>query len=148
MAKKSSVSKSTRSNSKGDDIKFIRLTNGEDIVAEVLDMSNGRIVVNNPLKVLYTPSVNTGFLSISLMQWVFTRISIQQKFDMDMQNVLIMTDADIKLKSHYKDSLQTFNREKEDYDDDTEFDTLDNEEGLEMLKNILDKIKGNKGSLH
>lgn len=149
MAKKSSVSKSTRSNSKAKDIRFIRLTNGEDIVAEVLDVANGKIVFNNPLKILYTPSLNTGYLSISLMQWVFSRISKQQKFDMDLTNVLVMTDPEDNLKSHYNDSLSTFDKENDDEDEeDIDFSTLEGDEGIEMLKNLMDKIKGGKGRLH
>ncbi len=148
MAKKSSVSKSTRSNSKAKDIRFIRLTNGEDIVAEVLDVSNGKIVFNNPLKILYTPSLNTGYLSISLMQWVFTRISKQQKFDMDLVNVLVMTDPEDNLKSHYNESLNTFDKESDEDEDDIDFSTLEGDEGIEMLKNLMDKIKGGKGRLH
>lgn len=149
MAKKSLVSKSTRSNSKAKDIRFIRLTNGEDIVAEVQNVANGRIVVNNPLKVLYTPSMNTGYLSISLMQWVFTRISKQQTFDMDLTNVLIMTDAEDDLKSHYEDSMDTFDKATDDdEEDDIDFSTLEGDEGIEMLKNLMDKIKGGKGRLH
>ena len=149
MAKKSLVSKSTRSNSKGNDIRFIRLTNGEDIVAEVVRISNGRIVINNPLKILYTPSLNTGYLSISLMQWIFTRISKQQKFDMDLANVLVMTDPEDNLKSHYNESLNTFDKENDEEDDDEiDFSTLEGDEGIEMLKNLMDKIKGGKGRLH
>lgn len=150
MAKKSSVSKSTRSNSKAKDIRFIRLTNGEDIVAEVLDVANGKIVFNNPLKILYTPSLNTGYLSISLMQWVFSRISKQQKFDMDLTNVLVMTDPEDNLKSHYNESLSTFDKENDDDEDeeDIDFSTLEGDEGIEMLKNLMDKIKGGKGRLH
>lgn len=139
----------TRSNLKGNDIRFIRLTNGEDIVAEVLDVANGRIVINNPLKILYTPSLNTGYLSISLMQWVFTRISKQQKFDMDMTNVLVMTDPEDNLKSHYNESLNTFDKANDDdEEDDIDFNTLEGDEGIEMLKNLMDKIKGGKGRLH
>lgn len=139
----------TRSNSKVKDIRFIRLTNGEDIVAEVLDVANGIIVVNNPLKVLYTPSMNTGYLSISLMQWVFTRISKQQTFDMNLTNVLIMTDAEDALKSHYEESMDKFDKAKDDdEEDDIDFSTLEGDEGIEMLKNLMDKIKGDKGRLH
>lgn len=149
MVKKSSVSKSTRSNSKDNDIRFIRLTNGEDIVAEVVRISNGRIVINNPLKILYTPSLNTGYLSISLMQWVFSRISKQQNFDMDLANVLVMTDPEDNLKSHYNESLNTFDKENDEEDDDEiDFSTLEGDEGIEMLKNLMDKIKGGKGRLH
>jgi hypothetical protein len=151
MAKKSSVSKSTKSNSKAKDIRFIRLTNGEDIVAEVLDIANGRIVIDSPLKILYTPSLNKGYLSISLMQWVFTRISKQQKFDMDMVNVLIISEPEQSLIEHYNESMDTFdnkNDEDEDEEDDIDFSTLEGDEGIEMLKNLMDKIKGGKGRLH
>lgn len=149
MAKKSSVSKSTKSNSKAKDIRFIRLTNGEDIVAEVLDIANGRIVIDSPLKILYTPSSNKGYLSISLMQWIFTRISKQQKFDMDMVNVLIMSEPEQTLIEHYNESMDTFNNKNdEEEEDDIDFNTLEGDEGIEMLKNLMDKIKGGKGRLH
>jgi hypothetical protein len=147
MVKKSSSSKSTRLNS-SDNIKFIRLITGEDIVSEVSDISNGKMYINNPLKVVYTPSMNTGFLSISLMQWVFTRISKNQSFDMDLHNILIMTDADDHLVEHYKESLLTFS--KKGNDDDTEYDTIEEQDGIDMLNSLLDKIKSNnkKGKLH
>lgn len=148
MVKKSSSSKSTKSNSKASEIYFIRLNNGEDIVAEVMDISNGRMKINNPLKILYTPSVNTGFLSISLMQWVFTKISTNQTFDIDCHNILIMTESDKKLREHYMDSLNTFNVAKQEDDDTIDFDTLQSEEGVEMLKSLMDKIKGRKRGLH
>ena len=148
MAKRSSGSKSSKSNS-NNMIKFIRLVTGEDIVTEVNEISNGKMIIHNPLKVIYTPSMNTGFLSISLMQWIFTRISKNQTFDLDIHNILVMSDADTSLKDHYHESLYTFDeklKEKDQPEDD--FDTYEPEEGLELLKDIMDKIKGNKGSLH
>lgn len=147
MAKKSSNSKSIKSNSKAKNIRFIRLNSGEDIVTEILDISNGKITIDNPMKVLYTPSVNNGYLSISLMQWVFTRISKNQRFDMDMTNVLLMTEPEQTLIDHYNESIEIFG--KKDYDD-TELDIVDGDEGIEMLKNLIDKIKGgkDKGRLH
>jgi len=123
------------------------LTNGEDIVAEVLDISNGRIFLDNPLKVLYKPSLNSDYLSISLMQWVFSRISKQQKFDMDIVNVLIMSEPEDALLEHYNESIITFNNKKieDDFDDDIDFGTVEGDEGIELLKNLMDKIKGGKG---
>lgn len=149
MAKKSSSSKSTKSNLS--DIRFIRLVTGEDIVAEVADVSNGKLVMNNPLKIVYTPSLQTGFLTISLMQWIFTRISKNQTFDMDLHNVLIMTQAEEQLKDHYEQSLLTFGKSDSselDNDEDTEFGMLDQNEGIEMLNSLINKIKNGKGKLH
>jgi len=149
MARKSSSSKSTKSNSS--DIRFIRLVTGEDIVTEVTDVANGKLMMNNPLKVVYTPSLQTGFLSISLMQWIFTRISKNQTFDMDLHNVLVMTDADQQLKEHYEESLITFSKHdptKISDEEDDEFGMLDNEDGVEMLNNLINKTKNGKGKLH
>jgi hypothetical protein len=149
MARKSSSLKYTKSNSS--DIRFIRLVTGEDIVTEVTDVANGKLMMNNPLKVVYTPSLQTGFLSISLMQWIFTRISKNQTFDMDLHNVLVMTDADQQLKEHYEESLITFSKKDptniSDEDDD-EFGMLGNDDGVEMLNNLINKIKNGKGKLH
>lgn len=154
MAKKSSSSKSTKSNLS--DIRFIRLVTGEDIVAEVTDVSNGKLLMNNPLKIVYTPSLQTGFLTISLMQWIFTRISKNQTFDMDLHNVLIMTQAEEQLKDHYEQSLNTFKEknsselydDNDDNDDGDDFRMLDQNEGIEMLNSLINKIKNGKGKLH
>lgn len=146
MVKKSSTSKSTKSNSS--DIRFIRLNTGEDLIAQVNDISNGRIFMSNPLKVLYTPSINTGYLAISLMQWVFTRISSKQDFDMDISHIIIMVEPDQKLQDHYKSSVSTFENTVDVTDDDTEYGAVEENEGLEMLRNLLGKIKDNKGKLH
>jgi len=149
MARKSSSSKSTKSNSS--DIRFIRLVTGEDIVTEVTDVANGKLMMNNPLKVVYTPSLQTGFLSISLMQWIFTRISKNQTFDMDLHNVLVMTEAEEQLKDHYEESLISFSKKDptDPYDEnDDEFGILDEDDGVEMLNNLINKIKNGKGKLH
>jgi hypothetical protein len=149
MARKSSSSKSTKSNSS--DIRFIRLVTGEDIVTEVTDVANGKLMMNNPLKVVYTPSLQTGFLSISLMQWIFTRISKNQTFDMDLHNVLVMTEAEEQLKDHYEESLISFSKKDptDPYDEnDDEFGMLDEDDGVEMLNNLINKIKNGKGKLH
>lgn len=151
MAKKSSSSKSTKSTSKPD-VRFIRLTNGEDLVSEVLDVSNGRMVINNPLKILYTPSLNSGYLTISLMQWIFTRVSRQQTFDMDLVNVLVMSPADDDLQNHYDMTVKGHQDRltgTDEGDDSTEFNEVSEGEGIEMLKEVLNKLKNNKGgSVH
>lgn len=144
MAKKSSSSKSTKLNS-NNTVKFMRLTTGEDIVAEVTDVANGKVVLSYPLKIIYTPSPNTGYLSISLMQWVFTKISINQTFDIGLENVLLMTDAEKTLVEHYEDSIFNFflKLEQQEEDEEPEMD-----EGLEMLNELIDQIKGKKRTIN
>jgi len=82
------------------------------------------------------------------MQWIFTKISTNQTFDLDLHNILIMTDADDSLSEHYKESLHTFESKHFDSEEIEDFDNLEPDEGIEMLRNLMDKIKNNKGNLH
>jgi hypothetical protein len=158
MAKKSSSSKSTKSNSS--DIQFIRLTNGEDIIAEIIDISYGKVTVSNPLKVVYSTSMKPGYLTMSLMQWVFLRLSKNQTFTMDETNILIQSEPEDALLNHYHSSVGALversntNFEFANYTDDSDID-LDNDsdglnelDGLELLKELLSKSKKDKGNLH
>lgn len=158
MAKKSSSLKSTKSNSSS--IQFIRLTNGEDIIADIVDVSYGKVTISNPLKVVYSTSMRPGYLTMSLMQWVFLRLSKNQTFTMDESNILIQSEPDSAFLEHYNSSVQTLvdrsnsNFEFANYTDDSDVD-LDNDsdslnelDGLELLKELLNKSKKDKGNLH
>ena len=160
MAKKSLSSKSTKSNSNSFTIQFLRLTNGEDIVAEIVDVAYGKVTISNPLKIVYSTSMRPGYLTMSLMQWVFLRLSKNQTFTMDESNILIQSEPEETLLEHYHSSVATLtksgkeNFEFANYTDDSEVGlddedgSLEQLEGLELLKELMDKMKKDKGSLH
>ena len=160
MAKKSSSSKSTKSNSNSFPIQFLRLTNGEDLVAEIVDVSYGKVTLSNPLKIVYSTSMKPGYLTMSLMQWVFLRLSKNQTFTMDESNILIQSEPEDTLLEHYHSSVATLTRTSDknfefanypddsDVDLDADADSLDQLDGLELLKELLNKSKKDKGSLH
>lgn len=160
MAKKSSSLKSTKSNSNSFPIQFIRLTNGEDIVAEIVDVSYGKVTISNPLKIVYSTSMRPGYLTMSLMQWVFLRLSKNQTFTMDETNILIQSEPEDTLLDHYYSSVDTLtntsnkNFEFANYPEDSDIDldgdgsSLDELDGLELLKELLNKSKKDKGNLH
>jgi len=130
------------------DIQFLRLKNGEDIITEVQENA-GSLVLINPCKILYLKGKKSGFLSISLMQWVFSRISADQVFEIDKTEVLFKTLPDDGMIVHYFNSVEHF-LEKEsssniEYDDPTIDDSY--EDNLELLKELLE-TKDDKGKLH
>jgi hypothetical protein len=130
------------------DIQFLRLKNGEDIITEVQENA-GSLVLINPCKILYLKGKKSGFLSISLMQWVFSRISADQMFEIDKNEVLFKTLPDDGMIVHYFNSVEHF-LEKEsssniEYDDPTIDDSY--EDNLEMLKDLIG-TKDDKGKLH
>ena len=159
MVKKSSSSKSTKSNSSETVVKFLRLTNGEDIVAGISDVTDTSVTITNPLKVVYSASVNPGYLTMSLMQWVFLKLSTNQTFELPTSQILIQSIPEDSLLEHYNKSVGVFRSAGnkgykflgDDVDVDIEDDegnTLDDSEGLELLKSLMEKMKGGKGKLH
>lgn len=143
------------------EVKFLRLTNGEDIICQLYSDDTG-MSVRNPLKILYLTSPSSpNRLSISLMQWVFSRISLEQTFDMDKKDVLIISDANEGLVKYYFETIEHFesirekideavkyqNREdpefeSEEYDEEMDFqEAIDPEEGINMLNELLNSIK-------
>lgn len=138
-------------------VKFVRLCTGEDLIAVVMEVDNGAdqyYVLSNPMKLLYTTSTNPGYLSVSLMQWVFQRVCEEQNFTIYSQDVLTIATPTDKMISYYWDCVEHFvskqqesvqfgDNEAEGFDDITE-----DEEGLELLKEVLDKAKAERGKLH
>ena len=130
------------------DIQFLRLKNGEDLITEVQE-TDGSLVLINPCKILYLKGKKSGFLSISLMQWVFSRISADQIFEIDKNEVLFKTLPDDGMIIHYFNSVEHFlekeSKDNIEYDDPTIDDSYD--DNLELLKELLE-TKDDKGSLH
>lgn len=145
-----------------DSVKFIRLNTGEDLVSQVTEITSEKehyYVLLNPMKVMYI-SDSSGYMSISLMQWVFYKICELQEFTLFSGDIVTMGNPSEKLIDYYwntvnkYDELLKVKKEsefRESLYDDTEIDTdpVDESEGLDMIKDILDAIKKNgKGTLH
>lgn len=129
-------------------VKFVRLTTGEDIIAEVNYFENEKecyYVLNNPLKVVYMTGNKPGVLSISLMQWVFWRIANTQSFTIYPNDVLTVANTTESMEEYYWNSVDHFSEYKENLSKQTEFDDTSLEEEAEdtaeALKAILDSIK-------
>lgn len=138
-------------------VKFIRLCTGEDLIAVVMDVDNGEeqyYVISNPMKLLYTTSTNPGYLAVSLMQWVFHRVCEEQNFTIYSQDVLTIGTPTDKMTSYYWDCVEHFASKHQDGvrfgDDENEgFDDItEDEKAMELLKEVLDKVKTDRGKLH
>ena len=134
------------------EVYFLRLKTGEDIISEITT-DDSTYTLLNPCKVLYLKGKNAGFISISLMQWVFGRICKDQVFDIAKSEVMTLTIPNKSLIEHYHDSVTHFNetesKSEVEYESlsDEEFSGEDVDKGLELIKKLLD-IKTDKGSLH
>lgn len=132
------------------DIQFLRLKTGEDIISEVLE-TDKTFILMNPCKVLYLKSSKTGFLSISLMQWIFSKLCADQTFEIDKSEILVKAFPEDTFIEHYWNSIEHFiqneSKNKIEYESsDLEEDSLDDK--LEMIKDMLGIKDDDKGTLH
>ena len=128
-------------------VKFVRLTTGEDIIAEVLYFEDDKVkyyVLNNPFKVVYMTGNKPGILSISLMQWVFWRITNTQSFTVYPNDVITVADTTDSMEEYYWSSVEHFNEYKEKLSKQTEFNDNSFESEIEdtadVVQTILDGI--------
>lgn len=136
-------------------VEFFRLVTGEDLVSEYeISEDKTHYRLYNPCKVVYLTSAKPGFLSISLMQWIFSKLCVEQTFDLPINQVLIKSVVAEPMIDHYFQSVEYFDKnelqKKIEFDSPITDDSEEySEEGLELLEKIMEKIgKTDKGKLH
>lgn len=121
--------------------KFLRLQNGDDVIAEVVELEDENGIVYalfNPLKVIYMPSETTGYLSIAFMPWVFPRICEQQEFLIHAEDILLMNDVAQNMNDYYWDNLDHYQKKVMKDEDELNRKTQ-GEDDFERLKEVLEQ---------
>lgn len=128
----------------GEDVtaKFLRLQNGDDIIAETIEYEDEKgimYMVLNPLKVVYVESHHEGYLSISFMPWVFPKIVDHQEFMIHADDVLMISDVSEKMNIYYWENLDALHNRPES--EPIVPDDRINEESLEEILRELNEKK-------
>ena len=116
--------------------KFIRLKNGDDIIAEAFETGESTgdyITVINPLKAMYVPATSTGYLQIAFMPWVYPRICDQQEFNIKREEVLLYQDVTENMNEYYWESVDQYLAAKREKVEDIQDENKIDEEVLEEL---------------
>lgn len=97
------------------EIYHLRLNTGEDLISEVVwpetkPGNEAHVILLNPMKIICIPSNKPGFVTLSLMQWVFTKISEDQEFNIFNRDILTMSNPNPNLKEYYKETVDYFNK--------------------------------------
>jgi hypothetical protein len=125
--------------------KFLRLHNGDDLIAEVVETEDDNGIsytVFHPLKVVYMPT-EAGYLSVSFMPWIFPSISDQQEFVIHSEDIMLLTDVTEKMNKYYWESVTTY-MSKDEKDKETPKST---DEEYELLKRAIEHL-GLKRTFH
>jgi len=88
-----------------DDINYIKMSNGEDIVATVLEEDDECYYVTFPLKFVYTKNLISGSIIIGMIPWVPTEELMNSIFHIYKFNMITILPAPEKLKTHYKSQM-------------------------------------------
>lgn len=132
--------------------KFIRLQNGDDVIAQVVETEDEHGILYtlfHPLKLVYMPTETTGYVSIAFMPWVFPRICDEQTFCLHAEDVLIITEVAEKMNIYYWESVDSYlniSSKIEEQMETSEQEELSTEEE-ELYNNIIDKL-GIKRTFH
>lgn len=103
--------------------KFIRLQNGDDIIAETVEFEDEDgilYMIYNPLKVMYVDSQIPGMLSVSFIPWVFPKICEHQEFTIHAQDVLLLSDVSASMNEYYWKNLKPEEKRIEDISEEQE----------------------------
>lgn len=149
-------------------VMFLRLVTGEDLVSEVTEVKDNKghehyYILNNPMKILYLTGGKAGYMSVSLMQWVFHRICDEQTFNVFPDDVLTIGYPADKMIDYYWNCVdESYSRREENakktnygYEEQPEEvaeeeQMTDDNEALEMLRELMESInpKTGKRTIH
>lgn len=113
-------------------IYHIRLNTGEDLISQVVwpetkPGNEGHIILVNPMKILCIPSSKPGFVTLSLMQWIFAKITEDQEFNIFNRDILTMSKPNPNLKEYYNETVEYFNRRNTNSNIELYLDDLEKE---------------------
>lgn len=131
-------------------VKFVRIKNGDDIIAEVVEVGeDGQIdyMIINPLKVVYMPSQQgSSYLQVAFMPWVFSRICEEQEFLIHAEDVITMGNVTEKMAEYYWNNIDHFtSKGQEELFEDSEEEPTEEEATLESL---LEALKSARRTYH
>ena len=153
------------------EVVFFRLDNGEDIIAHAFkvpkdDFEDEHYILDMPLKIVYMSGENKN-LSISLMQWIFPKISTGKQCKIMTHKILTTTEPTDNLIDFYYemvDQLEKYRLEREAEDEENrkpvlvgvDQDDLENSnyedyqdmDDEDIMNELIDHLKQSKRTLH
>ena len=124
--------------------KFIRLQNGDDLIADVVETEDEKGILYtlfHPLKVVYVPSERDGYLAIAFTPWVFRSLCDQQEFVIHAEDIMLIADTSEKMNTYYWENVD------HQFSAEPPKEEIPEEDGLDRLADILDQLQG-KRTLH
>lgn len=147
-----------------EDVRHFRLVTGEDIIAQVYSEEEDRLMIGFPMKVIFFPVEQAAF-RISLMEWIFTRVSPEQVFTIKERDIMTSSVPSDIIVQYYWDALDALeerrkniasrkntkssNEDIEELLEDIESQLEDEGENADFVKELLESLtSNNRNTLH
>lgn len=140
-------------------VKFVRMTTGEDLIAEVIQDNDEKCIMINPLKIVYLLGERPGSMMLSLIEWIFPRICSKQEFEIFTSDIITIAEPSNDIVHYYLNSLSKL--DDVDFKFDKDYDSIsklrsiiqkekDNEknEEMEFYNQVMESLKPNKRKLN
>lgn len=89
-------------------VSFIRLKNGDDIVAEVVGASGGAATLRRPCKIMALPSDNDGMLRLAFYEWVPSMMAEYEDITIDQEFILLQTQPTKDVLENYEKVMLSY----------------------------------------
>ncbi|CAB4124353.1 hypothetical protein UFOVP49_191 [uncultured Caudovirales phage] len=92
-------------------IKYFKLSNGEDILAVVQEVLDDKIVLLNPMKVLIDSDLDNGKQTIYMHSWIPQGIASGNVCSMNSREVIFTTEVEKEIASYYIEMVTEMSEE-------------------------------------
>lgn len=142
--------------------KLIRLTTGEDLVAELTEVNDGEdctlyYYIHNPIKLIYVPSPNPSIFGVAMAQWVSHTICNEQIFTLNGDTIVTVANVTDYISQMYYKAINHYNTHMAPPGHEDDNNDMDLEEALEDMESMsmadidhgrMRKSKSKKKSIH
>ena len=124
------------------DYQVIKLSNGENLICDVVSESDTRLNVKSPLKMETLSRVTkTGIIeSLSLVRWMQPFCDSEQ-FELSKNNVILNSPVSIGLGKYYEFTLKKMDGLQIPQPTESELKAIEEEEKQELKDQMLEYIK-------
>lgn len=125
--------------------KLVRLQNGDDLIATVVEIEDEDGLVYaliHPLKAVYVPTDTLGYLSVSFIPWVFSKICDQSEFIIHAEDILFTADVTEKMNAYYKQCVESYTSMSDDPPaaEESDSNAMDPEEVERLVDEVMKNI--------
>lgn len=85
-----------------DIIKFLRLSNNDDVIAEVRDLGEGNYSVENAMRVVIDADLDAGRQTIYMHNWMPQGVALGNKCKINIKDILFIAEVEIDILDYYR----------------------------------------------